>query len=61
MGTTTFKDAKIYNDVKPWHINRTNINSREDKYQDAVLANLEKENIEKPVPKKKSKKEKKKK
>lgn len=42
MSTTTFKDLKNTHDLKPWDVNRTNINSPEDKYQDAVLANLEK-------------------
>lgn len=55
MGSTTFRDIKTYHKLKPWDVNRTNIDSPEDKYQDAVLANLEK----KASAKKKKKKVKK--
>ena len=41
MSTTNFRSLRIYHKLKPEDINRTDINSREDKYQDAVLANLE--------------------
>ena len=44
MGTTTFKKLKTQHSLRPWDVNRTNINSSEDKYQDAVLRNLEKNN-----------------
>lgn len=53
MKPTKFKNVKQYFDVKPWDINRTNINSPQDKYQDKVLENLEKKN---KVKKKKVKK-----
>ena len=52
MGTTKYKTLKMYHKLKPWDVNRTDINSREDKYQDAVLANLE-EKAKKPKRKKK--------
>jgi hypothetical protein len=42
MSTTTFRSAKLYHKLTDRDINRTDINSKEDKYQDAVLANLEK-------------------
>lgn len=43
MSSTSFKDLKTYHKLRgPNDVNRTNINSREDNYQDAVLANLEK-------------------
>jgi hypothetical protein len=47
MKTTKFSDLKRYYKLSSYDINRTNINSREDKYQDAVLARLEKENEDK--------------
>ena len=47
MGTTTFKKLKTQHSLRPWDVNRTNINSSEDKYQDAVLRNLEKKNKKK--------------
>jgi len=46
-GTTNFRSLKIYHKLKPEDINRTDINSREDKYQDAVLASLEKKHKKK--------------
>jgi hypothetical protein len=52
MGTTNFRSLRIYHKLKPEDINRTDINSRQDKYQDAVLANLEKK---KKKPKKSKK------
>jgi len=42
MGTTKFSNLKRYFKLRPEDVNRTDINSREDKYQDAVLENLEK-------------------
>lgn len=53
MSTTTFKNLKNNYNLKPWDVNRTNINSPEDKYQDAVLANLEKKAEKKKRKKKK--------
>jgi hypothetical protein len=47
MKTTKFSDLKRYHKLSSYDINRTNINSCEDKYQDAVLARLEKENEDK--------------
>lgn len=51
----TFKELRNNYNLKPWDINRTDINSPEDKYQDAVLANLEKKATKKKKPKKKVK------
>ena len=53
MTTSTFRSTKLYYKLKPEDINRTDISSREDRYQDAVLANLEKKASKK---KKKAKK-----
>ena len=57
MATSSFKNIKLYHTVNTWDINVTDINSREDKYQDAVLARLEKEKEkeEERMKKKKSK------
>jgi len=54
MATSSFKNSKLYHKLNKWDINVTDINSREDKYQDAVLARLEKEK-EEELMKKKSK------
>jgi hypothetical protein len=56
VSTTTFRNLRIYHKLKPEDINRTDINSKEDKYQDAVLANLEKKATKKN--KRKTKKQK---
>jgi len=56
VSATTFRSLRIYHELKPEDINRTDINSREDKYQDAVLANLEKKATKKN--KRKTKKQK---
>lgn len=42
MSTTTFRNTKLYHKLSERDINRTDISSREDRYQDAVLDNLEK-------------------
>jgi len=55
MATSSFKNIKLYHTVNTWDINVTDINSREDKYQDAVLARLEKEEEERKKKKSKRK------
>jgi hypothetical protein len=52
MATTNFRSLRIYHKLKPEDINRTDINSREDKYQDAVLARLEEKAKKKPKKRK---------
>lgn len=53
MKPTKFSNVKKYYKLKPSDINRTNINSPEDKYQDKVLENLEKKSKpSKPIKKK---------
>ena len=56
MATSSFKNIKLYHTVNTWDINVTDINSREDKYQDAVLARLEKEEEEERKKKKSKRK-----
>lgn len=58
MATSSFRNTKIYHKLNKWDVNVTDINSREDNYQDAVLARLEKEEEEKQKSKRKSKKKK---
>jgi len=55
MATSSFKNSKLYHKLNKWDINVTDINSREDKYQDAVLARLEKEEEERKKKKSKRK------
>ena len=55
MATSSFKNSKLYHKLNKWDINVTDINSREDKYKDAVLARLEKEEEERKKKKSKRK------
>ena len=41
-GATKYSTLRLYHKLSPFDVNRTDIRSREDRYQDAVLANLEK-------------------
>jgi hypothetical protein len=41
MGTAKYHDTKIYHNLKPWDVNRTDINSWEDRRQDKELERLE--------------------
>tara|TARA_B110000977_G_C11007759_1_gene466452 strand:- start:545 stop:730 length:186 start_codon:yes stop_codon:yes gene_type:complete len=59
MDTSSFRNTKLYHKLNKWDVNVTDINSREDKYQDAVLARLEKEEEEEKQKNKSKRKSKK--
>lgn len=44
MKPCKYKNVKLYHKLKPWDVNK-DIRDREDKYQDAVLANLERKKM----------------